>query len=306
MAVPRVGLVLGGGGARGIAHIPVLEALDDLGITPTAISGTSIGAIIGAARAGGLSGREVRERALESFGNRAAALGKLWSIRPRRFGDLLTGGIGLGQLSPEKILTAFVGDALAPRFEDLVVPLAVVATDYFGGSEVVLTSGDLKRAVAASIAIPTLFKPVIIDGRVMVDGGIMNPVPVDVLPAEVDVIVAIDVVSFPEPQDDRTVPGALEAMFGASQLLMQQIAAFKFDKRRPDILIRPPVNRVRVLDFLEAKNILAAAEVTREEVKRRLGRFIESHHVEPVAAIEPPKRRGLLMRRRRTREPGEA
>jgi NTE family protein len=299
MTNPRIGLVLGGGGARGIAHVPVLEAFDDLGIVPTAISGTSIGAIIGAARAGGLSGAEIRERTLASFGNRSAALGKLWKLRPRRLGDLLTGGIGLGQLSPEKILTAFVGDALRPDFADLVIPLAVVATDYFGGSEVVLTSGDLKRAVAASIAIPTLFRPVVIDGRVMVDGGIMNPVPVDVLPAEVDVIVAVDVVSFPEPQDGRTIPGALEAMFGASQLLMQQIAAFKFDRRRPDILIRPPVNDVRVLDFLEAKRILEASQATREEVKRRLGRLIESDPAEPIPAIEPPKRRGLLMRRRK-------
>ncbi|TBW34990.1 patatin-like phospholipase family protein [Siculibacillus lacustris] len=299
MTEPRIGVVLGGGGARGIAHIPVLEALDDLGLVPTAIAGTSIGAIIGAARAGGLSAAEIRERTLESFGNRSAALAKLWTLRPRRLGDLLTGGIGLGQLSPEKILTAYVGDALRPTFEDLPIPLAVVATDYYGGCEVVLTTGELRRAVAASIAIPTLFKPVVIDGRVLMDGGIMNPVPVDVLTREVDVVLAVDVVSFPELQDGHTVPGALEAMFGASQLLMQQIAAAKFDKRRPDILLRPAVGHIRVLDFLEAKAILAAGEGLREETKRRLGRLLEAVHTEPLPAIEPPKKRGLLARRRR-------
>ncbi len=298
MSDPRIGLVLGGGGARGIAHVPVIEALDEMGLTPTAIAGTSIGAIFGAARAGGLTGAEIRERTLASFGNRSAALAKLWTLRPRKLGDLLTGGWGLGQLSPEKILGAFVGDALPESFEACPIPLSVVATDFYGGCEVIYASGDLRRAVAASIALPTLFKPVVIEGRVLVDGGIMNPVPVDALPREVDVIVAVDVVSYPQPADGRSVPGALEVMFGSTQLLMQQIAAAKFERRHPDILLRPPVDHVRVLDFLEAGKILAAAEVTKEETKRRLGRLLDAHRGE--GAIEPPKKKrdwGALVRR---------
>lgn len=300
MAEPRIGLVLGGGGARGIAHVPIIEALDEMGLAPVAIAGTSIGAIFGAARAGGLSGAEIRERTLASFGNRTAALAKLWSLRPRRFTDLLTAGIGLGQFNPEKILGAFVGDAISERFEDLPTPLAVVATDYYGGREAVLRSGDLRRAVAASIALPTLFKPVVIDGRVLIDGGVMNPVPVDALPAPVDLVVAVDVVSFPEPTDGKQLPGALEAIFGASQLLMQQIVAAKFEQARPDVLLRPQVNHVRVLDFLEAKAILAETEPLKDEVKRRLSRLIEAQPGEPPPAIEPPKKRGrgLLARRR--------
>lgn len=298
MADPRIGLVLGGGGARGITHVPVIEALDDLGVVPTAIAGTSIGAIYGAARAGGHSGAELRELTLASFGNRATALSKLWTLRPRRFGDLWAGGLGLGQLDPEKILHAFVGEAIPARFEDLVIPLTVIATDFYGASEARLGHGDLRRAVAASMALPTLFKPVTIDGRVLIDGGIVNPVPVDALPAEVDLIIAVDVVSFPEPADGRALPGALEAVFGASQLMMQQIAAARFERRPPDILIRPPVNHIRVLDFLEARKILAAGAATREDAKRRIGRLLESHLVEPLAALEPPKARRLLRRHR--------
>ena len=294
MADPRIGLVLGGGGARGIIHVPVIEALDDLGVTPTAIAGTSIGAIYGAARAGGLSGADLREATLASVGNRAAALAKLWTMRPKKIGDLFTGGFGLGQIDPEKILATFIGEAIRPRFEDLVIPLAVIATDFYGGVQARLTSGDLRRAVAASMAIPTLFKPVLIDGRVLVDGGIVNPVPVDALPAEVDLIVAVDVVSYPEPADGKALPGALEAVFGSSQLMMQQIAAAKFERRPPDVLIRPPVNHIRVLDFLEAKKILVGGAATKEEAKRRIARLIEAHMADPVAALDPPRKRRWL------------
>lgn len=276
MTTPRIGLVLGGGGARGIAHVPVLEALDAMGVVPTAIAGTSIGAVYGAARARGLSGAEIRARTLESFGNRSAALAKLWTLRPRKLGDLLTGGYGLGQISPEKILEAFVGDALPENFEACPIPLAVVATDFYGGEEVIFSRGSLRPAVAASIALPTLFKPVVIDGRVLVDGGIMNPIPVDALPAAVDVVVAVDVVSFPEPREGRSLPSAMEAIFGSTQLLMQQIATARFERRRPDVLLRPPVNNVRVLDFLDAGKILEETAGVKEELKRKLGLVLEA------------------------------
>lgn len=273
---PRIGLVLGGGGARGIAHVAVVEALDEMGIVPAAIAGTSIGAIYGAGRAGGLSGAELRARTLEAFADRTKALAKLWGLRPKKLGDLFAGGFGLGQISPQRILEIFVGDALPATFEACPIPLAVVATDYYGGREAVLTRGALRRAVAASIALPSLFEPVLIDGRVLMDGGIMNPVPVDALPVEVDLIVAVDVVSFPEPADGKATPGAVQAIFGASQLMQQQIAAFKFETRRPDLLVRPPVNDVRMLDFLAAEKVLATVGPTKEEVKRRLGRLLEA------------------------------
>jgi NTE family protein len=276
MSDPRIGLVLGGGGARGFAHVPVLEALDEMGLAPTAIAGTSIGAIYGAARAGGLTGAEIRARTLDIFGNRTAALSKLWSMRPKKLGDLLTGGFGIGQINSEKILEAFVGDALPETFEACAIPLAVVATDFYGGEEVIFSRGSLRPAVAASIALPTLFKPVVIDGRVLVDGGIMNPIPVDALPTEVDVVVAVDVVSFPEPREGRSLPSAMEAIFGSTQLLMQQIATARFERRRPDVLLRPPVNNVRVLDFLDAGKILEETAGVKEELKRKLGLVLEA------------------------------
>ena len=294
MSDPRIGLVLGGGGARGITHVPVIEALDELGLKPTAIAGTSIGAVYGAGRAAGLSGADLRAATLESFANRAAALAKLWALRPKKLGDLLTSGFGLGQIDPEKILTTFAGEAIRPRFEDLVIPLTVVATDFYGGRAAHLGSGDLRRAVAASMAIPTLFRPVVIDGRVLVDGGIVDPVPVGALPVEVDAVVAVDIVSYPEPADGKALPGALEAVFGSSQLMMQQIAAAGFERRPPDVLIRPPVNHIRVLDFLEAKRILADSLPMKEEAKRRIGRLVEAYTAEPTPTLEIPRRRRWL------------
>ena len=301
MADLKIGLVLGGGGARGVGHIPVIEAIDELGLEIHAIAGTSIGAIMGASRASGLSGAEIRARTVETFGNRASALAKLWGLRPKRLGDLFTGTFGLGQIDPEKILDAFVGEAIAPRFSDCPIPLAVVATDFYGGSEVILSDGELRPAVAASIALPTIFKPVVIGGRAMIDGGVMNPVPVDALPAAVDIVIAVDVVSFPEPADGKVSPGPMEAIVGATQLLMQQVAAAKFERRPPDILIRPPVNAFHVLDFLKAKQILAATEVVKDDVKRKLGRMIEAHPIEPIAELPAPAVQPALPKRPRRR-----
>ncbi len=87
MREPRIGLALGGGGARGMTHIPVLEAFDDLGIKPHAIAGSSIGSILGAAYAGGMTGSEIRAIALDTFRDRNAALSRLWQLRPKRFTD---------------------------------------------------------------------------------------------------------------------------------------------------------------------------------------------------------------------------
>ena len=143
MTTPRVGLALGGGGARGMAHVPVLEAFDDLGIRPHAIAGTSIGAIIGAGYAGGLSGEDIRALAVATFRDRNAVLARLWKLRPKRITDLFGGG-GLMQFDAGKVVEIFIGDAVPDTFEALRIPLVVLATDYYGCREVNLRSGPLK------------------------------------------------------------------------------------------------------------------------------------------------------------------
>lgn len=269
MTHPRIGLALGGGGARGLAHIPILEAFDELGLLPDAIAGTSIGSILGAGYAGGLSGSDIRGIAVETFRKRTEALGKMWKLRPRRFADLFAGG-GLAQFDATRVLEVFAGPAIPRDFESLRIPLSVVATDFYDCSQIIIRSGDLHRAVAASIAIPVLFKPVAFEDRVLIDGGVVNPLPFDALPEGLDVVVAVDVIGSPMKRDGRSIPSASDSIFGATQILMQTITSEKLKTRRPDILIKPAINHFRVLNFLKAQEILSVSEPVKDELKRAL------------------------------------
>ena len=162
------------------------------------------------------------------------------------------------------------------RFTDLSIPLSVVAADFFGWTEADISDGSLKRAVAASIALPVIFKPVAFDDRVLIDGGIVNPLPYDKLPEDMDIIVAVDVVGGPEPGEHGELPNATESIFGAIQLLMHSILAEKLKTRRPDVLLRPDINTYRVLEFLKTADILKASHPMREALKRELSTAIEN------------------------------
>lgn len=271
---PRIGLALGGGGARGLAHVHVLEALDEMGLPVAAITGTSIGAIIGAGYAAGLSGREVRETVSASFAKSADVWAKIWQLRPKSFSDLFGGG--LVQFDAEKTLELFLPPAVPDDFAALRIPYAVVAADFYACQEVEISSGPLRKAIAASIALPIVFRPVELDGRVLIDGGVVNPLPFDKLPVDVDLVIAVDVVGMPVRPPNRPVPNATESIFGASQILMQTVIAEKLKSRAPDVLIRPPVDLFRVLDFLKATAILKSTAVVKDDVKRQVEAALEA------------------------------
>src|SRR4051812_48614578 len=202
--VSRIGLALGGGGARGMIHILVCEVFDELGVKPSVIAGTSIGAIIGAGYAAGFTGREMRESACAFYARRRDVLTKLWRVRPVGFTDLLRRRSLTPQFDPRLILDTFVpGFARLPEtFEELSIPLKVVASDFYGWKETVLSAGPLKIATAASIATPAVFRPVTIDGRVLIDGGACNPLPFDHI-ADCDITLACDVAGGPTGSPDR-------------------------------------------------------------------------------------------------------
>ncbi|WP_331373518.1 patatin-like phospholipase family protein [Sinorhizobium chiapasense] len=272
---PSVALALGGGGARGLAHIHIIEALDEMGIQPVAIAGSSIGALMGAGMAAGMRGEEIRHHVLSTVGHRGEVLNRLWQLRPASLAEAMSSGFRFGQFNIERVLKAFLPEAIPSRFSDLLIPLKVMATDYYGQTERVCESGDLHRALAASAALPAVFTPVKIDGRVMIDGGIYNPIPFDHLRGLADIVVAIDVVGGPDG-DGRTIPSRIDSLFGASQLMMQSIIAMKMKNGAPDLLLRPDVGRFRVLDFLRAYEVLAATAGTKEQFKRALSERIES------------------------------
>jgi NTE family protein len=268
-ADPTVAIAFGGGGARGLAHIHVIEALDELGLRPVAIAGSSIGAIMGAGMAAGLSGAEIREHTLATVGRRKEIVNRLWSLRPSSFAKAVTGGFRIGQFNIERILPVFLPDTIPKDFADLNIPLKVMTTDYYGQTERVCQSGDLHQALAASSALPAVFMPVRIEGRVMIDGGIYNPIPFDHLTGLADIVIGVDVVGGPDG-DGETMPSRIDSLFGASQLMMQSIIAMKMKAHPPDILLRPEVGRFRVMDFLRAQEVLAATAGIKDQLKAAL------------------------------------
>ncbi|MBX5008425.1 patatin-like phospholipase family protein [Rhizobium lentis] len=273
--LPTVAVAFGGGGARGLSHIHVIETLDELGIRPVAIAGSSIGAIMGAGMAAGMSGAEIREHALATVGNKAAVVARIWGLRPATVRDAVAKGIRIGQFNLERILKAFLPAELPARFEDLLVPMKVITTDYYGQSEVIIEEGELFPALAASSAIPAVFMPVRLRGRVMIDGGISNPVPYEPLMDLADIVVGIDVVGAPEG-DGTHIPNRMESIFGSGQLMMQTAISLKLKLCQPQIFLRPTVGRTGVMDFLKAREVLAMSVGVKDELKFALDREIEA------------------------------
>lgn len=270
-------LVLGGGGAKGLAHIVVIEALDELGIRPREVAGTSIGAIIGACYCAGMSGAEMRDYALGVLRMKPDVLRALFAARVGRFSDMLRGGLTNPVLvDAEKLLASFLPPVVPETFEGLVTPLTVVATDYYAHVDVAFADGPLVPAVAASMAIPGVIRPVRHRGHVLIDGGTINPVPVDRVTAAVTLAVDVLSASGAERQIDDVIPDPWDAMFGSVTLMMQVLSAIRLAEHRPTIHLRPPVDSFRVLDFLRAKEILTACEPVKDEVKRRLALALEA------------------------------
>lgn len=266
---PTVAIAFGGGGARGLAHIHVIEALDDLGIRPVAIAGSSIGAMMGAGMAAGMTGADIREHTLNTIGKPATAIARMWRARPETMREAIENGWRFGQFNAERIVGAFLPEGVPKTFEELKIPTKIVITDYFDHCEKICDTGDLRNAIAASAAIPAVFRPVERNGRIYVDGGIYNPVPFDHLAGLADIVVGIDVVGLPSG-----VPGekltTVDLMFGASQLMMQSIIEMRRKAAPPDIFLRPEVHQFRVLDFLKAREILEASKGIGEQLKRDL------------------------------------
>lgn len=273
---PTFGVAFGGGGARGLAHIHIAEALDELGIKPVSIAGSSIGAIMGAGMASGMKGAEIHDYARSILGSRAEVAARMWRSRPGTIAEAMQGGIRVSQFNIERILKAFLPEAIPQTFEALNIPLKVTATDYFGHSLAVFAEGDLHSALAASAAIPAVFRPVTREGRVLIDGGIYNPVPFDLIEKDADIIIAVDVVGAPS-EAERRHPTTVDLMYGATQLMMQSIIANKLRQHPPDILIRPNVSKYRVLEFLKIEALMAETVEIKDELKRAVEKAVEAH-----------------------------
>ena len=267
----KIGLALGGGGAKGLAHILMLQVLDELNLRPHRIAGSSIGAIMGALYASGMSGQEVQQLIDRlTISKDESWWSGLFEEDVGRWWDIIEVELGRGGLIDTKGLTNFLREIIpGTQFEDLNIPLKVVAADFWERKQVVFDRGNMFPALQASIAIPGLFSPVEYKGRVLVDGGLVNPVPYDLLFDECEVVIAIDVLGNRTPTTDNN-PSYFENTFNTFQIMQASIVREKLRCQPPHIYIRPELNNIRVLDFHRFEDIYEQAKPARNKLKRAL------------------------------------
>ncbi|MCG6950723.1 MAG: patatin-like phospholipase family protein [Acidobacteria bacterium] len=274
---PTVGIALGAGGAKGVAHIPMLEALDELGVTPHRIAGCSIGAVFGALYASGLSAVELRDRIEQlAITKQDTVRGVFSDKKLSKWLDMIDPTIrGSGLLKSESIMDTLCREAPCETFEDLAIPFAVVATDFWEHQAVVIDSGPLHPAIQASFALPGVFPPVELDGRVLIDGGTVNPVPFDILTGTCDIVIAVDINSG-SPAEHGSVPGYFSNLFGSIQIMQQAIVRRELEARHPDIYLKPMLKDFRTLQFYRADEIYRQAQPAKDQLKRELEERLEA------------------------------
>jgi len=250
-----VGLVLSGGAVRGIAHIGVLEVLEEAGIRPNVVAGTSAGSLVGALYCAGLSAAEIEAEALELSWNK---IGRV--TRPR-----------LGWFDATR-LEERINELIGGRtFAELEIPFAAVAADILTGEEVVLREGSVARAVRASCSVPGIFTPVVQGKRLLVDGGLLNNLPVSVArEMGADYVIAVDLL--PPVQRSRQ-PRHLAEMW--------MLAFYSFvllahrERSDANCLIIPDIAHLSMMDFSHGPELIArgreAAEAALPQLREDLG-----------------------------------
>jgi NTE family protein len=255
-AKPRIGLALGGGAARGFAHIGVIKMLESHGIVPDYVVGTSAGAVVGSLYAGGYDAFAMQKIAVQ--------------LDEKIFADWTLGGRGL--LKGEA-LQDFINQHLNKRpLEKLNKPFATVATDLNSGERVVFRTGDTGMAVRASAAVPGVFQPTQFRGRSFVDGGLTSPVPVQAArEMGADIVVAVDISDRPEGQP----VDSLAAILWQTTTIMGGIIGAN-ELKGADIVIRPKLRYVKSWDFTARHDAMLegekAALAALPNIKQKLGR----------------------------------
>jgi NTE family protein len=248
----KIGLALGGGGARGLAHIGILKVLQREQIPIDVVTGTSMGGIVGAMHAVGLSTEQ-----MEAEATKRGEISQIFRLIDLR----LVGSGLLGGKHIKKLLAEMLG--AETTFADLHLPFAVVSVDYTSGREVVLKDGNLADAVRATMSVPGVFEPVELNGCQLLDGGVLDNVPVGVardLGAEK--IIAVDVLPnfhLNEPGQDPVVPPlktkgmpkAYRQLWHVELVMISALTEFRLKETQPDVIIRPdlPVDMDLLMSF---------------------------------------------------------
>jgi NTE family protein len=273
MTSPAIGLALGGGAARGLAHIGVLDRLYHARIPIDMIAGTSAGAVIGALYAAGMKPAEMRRIVLDR-------------LRWQQFGSLVDvslprSGLITGKKLTKTLREIFGGDI---GFKDLKRPFACVAVDIDSGEEVVMREGSVLEAVRASISIPGIFVPAQRDGRYLVDGGILNHLPVDVARhIGADFVIAVNVFPKRIPRSTLEQSGTLPDTVAQSliKVILQSIYIAARDRleqseKQADVVIHPEVSYLGAEDFGQVKEFIIQGEFAADkaipDLKAQLGK----------------------------------
>lgn len=267
----RLGLALGGGGARGLAHIPLLEVLDKMGVRPSCIAGTSIGAVLGALYASGVKGSEIRSLVEETIIRKNTSPVELLKDIRRLVQFMDIDFLGPGVIKGDSVMNYFYDAIHTDNFKDLEIPLKVVATDFWASDQVVISSGNLLTAVKASMGLPGLFTPVKCGERILIDGGGVNPVPYDVLD-DCDLIVAVNVLGYAESESGKP-PGAVKAILEMFDIMQRSIVETKRTISQPEIYIEPDIRNIGMLEFHRADEIYLSTEASCRELEKKLTEY---------------------------------
>lgn len=271
----KIGIAFGAGGARGIAHLLMIEALEELGVKPSIISGSSIGAVAGAFYAAGFNSRQMREILDHLINPKSDSvfdfllksdLVKLFSMFDPQF-------IKSGFIKGDKFQKFLETHLKVKTFEEMKIPLKIVATDYWNKEEVIFEKGDIIDAIKSSYSLPGLFTPMKINKKVLIDGGVVNPLPYDLLFGKCDVTIAIDVTAMKSIIDDE-IPPTFDSVFTTYQTMQNSIIKERLKFQKPDIYIKPQIYDVKVFDFIKANSILTQAKPAKEELKKKLSRIL--------------------------------
>ncbi|WP_305985649.1 patatin-like phospholipase family protein [Roseibium sp. MMSF_3544] len=266
-------IALGGGAAKAFAHIPILEALDELGVEPAEIAGTSMGAILGGLYASGMSGLEIRKYGIELFTPKTQLFQKLF-LKDGRTWSSLFNMVRPAIIEPTVLFEKIFPETLADNFSDLRIPLRIVATDFYTQSQVILDEGPLLPAIAASSALPMLLTPVEINGRVLIDGGFVNPTPFDILDDGKHFTIGVDVTGTDFPRTSN-LPSGMETWIGSFSITLNSLVTAKLQCVHPDLFVDLPIETYSPMDFFRIEDILAAAEPAKEPFKRELAALLD-------------------------------
>ena len=247
---PKIGLALGSGGLRGLAHVGVLRVLEKENIQIDYIAGCSIGSLIGALYCSGMELENIEKLSKH--------------LRRRHWLDFAIPKMGL--FSGERVLNMIQILTKKKTFEQLQIPLAVVATELREGKEVIFSSGDVATAVRASISVPGIFIPYTVDGKMLVDGAVLNPTPVDVARSMgADIVIAVDLAH----------AGTVYSITNIFDVIIQSIDIMERELMKTretvsDIVIRPDVAHISPSSFESTDECIALGEAAIREVLPQL------------------------------------